>query len=182
MPVIQASEGAARVIVVERRGAVAIRDPRTPILATARPTAVEAIQADTRTVEVAARGAQGPAGPAGRDGTSPEATYLVGEPIHGHRVVRLDNGKAYHPDTTVLEHAQACIGIALQSANTGEVAVRLAGTIEEASWTWGDGAVWCGADGALTQAPGTAGWLLCVGRALNATTLMIDFDSPIARI
>ncbi|MCH3788329.1 hypothetical protein LZB33_08880, partial [Campylobacter jejuni] len=62
------------------------------------------------------------------------------------------------------------------------VAVRLAGTIEEASWTWRDGGVWCGADGALTQAPGTAGWLLCVGRALNATTLMIDFDSPIARI
>ncbi|MBH1581431.1 hypothetical protein [Stenotrophomonas maltophilia] len=179
MPVIRASEGAARVIVVERRGAVAIRDPRTPIVATARPTPVEAIRADTRTVEVAARGAQGPAGPAG---TSPEATYPVGQPIHGHRVVRLDNGKAYHPNTAVLEHAQACIGIALQSANSGEVAVRLAGTIEEASWTWRDGAVWCGADGALTQAPGTAGWLLCVGRALNATTLMIDFDSPIARI
>lgn len=179
MPVIRASEGAARVIVVERRGAVAIRDPRTPIVATARPTQVEAIQADTRTVEVAARGAQGPAGPAG---TSPEATYPVGQPIHGHRVVRLDNGKVYHPDTAVLEHALACIGIALQSANTGEVAVLLAGTIVEGSWTWRDGAVWCGADGGLTQNPGATGWLLCVGRALNATTLMIDFDSPIARI
>ncbi|WP_242441312.1 hypothetical protein [Stenotrophomonas maltophilia] len=166
-------------IVVERRGAVAIRDPRTPIVATARPTQVEAIQADTRTVEVAARGAQGPAGPAG---TSPEATYPVGQPIHGHRVVRLDSGRAYHPDTAVLEHAQACVGIALQSANTGDVTVRLAGTIEEASWAWHDGAVWCGADGTLTQNPGTTGWLLCVGRALNATTLMIDFDSPIARI
>lgn len=169
-------------IVVERRGAVAIRDPRTPIVATARPTQVEAIQADTRTVEVAARGAQGPAGPAGPAGTSPEATYPVGQPIHGHRVVRLDNGKAYHPDTAVLEHAQACIGIALQSATTGDVTVRLAGTVEEGSWSWQDGAVWCGHDGALTQSPGAYGWLLCVGRAVNATTLMIDFDTPIARI
>ena len=166
-------------IVVERRGAVAIRDPRTPVVTTARPTQVEAIQADTRTVEVAARGAQGPAGPAG---TSPEATYPVGQPIHGHRVVRLDNGKAYHPDTAVLEHAQACIGLALQSATTGDVTVRLAGTVEEGSWSWLGGAVWCGPDGALTQSPSASGWLLCVGRALNATTLMIDFDTPIARI
>ncbi|MDH0107856.1 hypothetical protein N7324_19400, partial [Stenotrophomonas maltophilia] len=104
------------------------------------------------------------------------------QPIHGHRVVRLDGGKAYHPDTGVLEHAQACVGIALQSANTGDVTVRLAGTVEEGSWTWHDGAVWCGADGALTQSPGDTGWLLCVGRALNPTTLMIDFDTPIARI
>lgn len=182
MPVIRASEGVPRVIVVERHGAVAIRDPRTPIVSAAKPTQVEAIQADTRTVEVAARGGQGPAGPAGRDGTSPEATYPVGQQIHGHRVVRLDSGRAYHPDTAVLEHAQACVGIALQSANTGDVTVRLAGTVEEASWTWSDGAVWCGADGTLTQSPGTTGWLLCVGRALNSTTLMIDFDSPIARI
>lgn len=182
MPVIRASEGAARVIVIERRSAVAIRDPRTLLVAAARPTRVEAIQADTRTVEVAARGAQGPAGPAGRDGTSPEATYPIGQPIHGHRVVRLDNGKAYHPDTAVLEHALACIGIALQSANSGDVPVRLAGTVEEGSWTWREGAVWCGPDGTLTQSPGATGWLLCVGRALNPTTLMIDFDSPIARM
>ncbi|HHA2629099.1 TPA: hypothetical protein ACOEOK_000535 [Stenotrophomonas maltophilia] len=70
----------------------------------------------------------------------------------------------------------------LTEADTGNVTVRLAGTVEEGSWTWHDGAVWCGADGALTQSPGDTGWLLCVGRALNATTLMIDFDSPIARI
>ena len=51
MPVIQDSKGPARVIVVERRGAVAVRDPRTPVVAVAKPNPVEAIRADTRAVE-----------------------------------------------------------------------------------------------------------------------------------
>lgn len=181
MPVIVDQRGSARVIVVELRSAVAVRKPETPAVAVTVPTPVGALTADTRTVEVAARGAQGPAGPAGRDGAAPQVSYPVGEVIHGQRVVRLADGLVFHPDTSVVDHALRCIGVATQSAGSGDVVVQLAGALTESSWNWADGPVWCGPDGSLTQNPASTGWLLCVGRAAAPTVLMIDLETPIGR-
>lgn len=169
-PIVVTSVQAQQIRAGQQHRGVIVRQPHTDLTA---PQPVATVISANKT------GAQGPAG---RDGSVSVLDYPIGQTIHGLRVVRVEGGMAYHPDVLVLEQAQQCVGIAIGSATTGTVAVQLGGPLVEASWNWAAGAVWCGQDGQLTQNPASAGWLLCVGRALNPTTLMIDLDTPIARI
>ncbi len=169
-PIVVTNVQARQIRAGQQQRGVTVQQPRSDVTVP-QPVAV--------VVHANKTGAQGPAG---RDGSVSTLDYPIGQTIHGLRVVRIEGGMAYHPDVLVLEHAQQCVGIALTSATTGETTVQLGGPLVESSWNWAAGAVWCAQDGQLTQNPASAGWLLCVGRALNPTTLMIDLDTPIARI
>lgn len=103
--------------------------------------------------------------------------------VHGHRAVMIADGAFRHPDLAQAAHADAVIGIAEQSGAAGdEIAARMRGLIRESSWSWSPGSIWCGADGVLTQAPPPTGWLLVVGRAVDATTIDVDIDTPFHRV
>lgn len=127
------------------------------------------------------RGVPGPQGPAGTPGGS-TVDYEAGTTIHSLRAVAVINGEIIHPDISTPGHASQVIGIATQSGLVGDtVAVQVAGTYSEASWTWAPGFVYCGDDGVLTQSPGASGWLLAIGRATSPTTISVDIDTPYMR-
>lgn len=149
---------------------------------TVTPTQVRAeVQARQTVSRVQVGGAKGDKGDPGDAGSGGLLVYPAGETIHGRRAVRVAGGLLFHPDTAVNAHATQVVGIATQSGSpSASVTVRTAGTITEASWAWSPGAVWCGADGVLTQSPAT-GWLLQIGRAIDATTIDVDVDTPFFR-
>jgi hypothetical protein len=118
-------------------------------------------------------------GPAG----SNTITVPVGAVVQGLSVVRTVAGNAYPVDTTVDAHAEQVVGLALQSVTTVGmgVTVQTSGLVTDAGWAFSDGAVFCGANGALTQSPAATGWLLRVGRAVSPTSLLVDIETPIYR-
>ncbi|WP_024647723.1 hypothetical protein [Pseudomonas syringae] len=101
------------------------------------------------------------------------------ETISAHRVVYESRGRAYlaQPDApTVLQ----VIGLSISAGAPGaELVVQTAGFIDDASWSWLEGLVFCGPNGVLTQTPPTSGYELVVGFASSATRLNLDFDEPV---
>lgn len=177
MPVIVAN-ASTHTVVVSRMQAVAAVRPSQRAVVVDKPSQVAAARRATAVVEVAAPGPQGPAGPAG--GSS---VYLqAGETMFGLRAVRASGGFMYRPDVAVVEQSDEIIGIVLQSGNAGAVLpVQMSGELSEPSWAWAPGAIYCGPDGVLTQAPPAAGWLLSIGRATSTTTIIIDIDTAFIR-
>lgn len=109
-------------------------------------------------------------------------TLPAGETIHSLRVVRAENGELFHPDVNEDDHGEQVVGVSLQSGNVGEdVQVRTYGRVRENSWAWDPGWVFCGDDGVLTQSPGSSGWLLIIGRAVDSTTIEIDIGDAVFR-
>lgn len=125
-------------------------------------------------------GEPGPPGPPGPP-TLP-LVLVAAEIIHGRRAVRAVSGQAYHPRILVDDDAEEVVGIALNSSDIGgSVQVRTVGTVTEQSWSWAPGYVYCGEEGILTQSPAHMGWLLAIGKAVNATTIDVDVDTAFFR-
>lgn len=166
-------------------GLVLVRDPAggTVVLTQFGTPGVRVM--DPKPPAMVVGGFRGVPGPRGLPGSAGAAisTLPVGAVVQGLRLVRSDAGTIYPVDTTEADHAAAVIGLALQSVTAigNTVDVQRAGTVSDSSWTWLPGVVWCGADGALTQTPGSTGWLLQAGRVINATTVDIDIEPPIYR-
>jgi hypothetical protein len=96
--------------------------------------------------------------------------------------VGLVSGELSHPSTSNPDHAGQVAGVAETAAASGATArIRTAGVTENDAWTWVEGPVFVGNDGVLTQATLSSGWLLSIGRALGATTLLVDIETPIYR-
>lgn len=122
-------------------------------------------------------------------GYTPEAagavtdfTATAGGTIHGGRVVRSDNGLIYAVDNTDDTHAAQVVGVALNAATSGNpVTVRAVGYMEDGTWTWANGVIYCGAAGQLTQTAPVTGWFLEVARVVNSTKIFIDLTPVIYR-
>lgn len=172
--VVQMAQTARRVVV---------KEPVTTDRVALAPSPTSATTTVTDPVEVVQIvGRPGPPGPAGPPGPSGGSAVQLpsGETIFGLRAVRAAGGSIYHPDTSVADHAEQVMGIALQSG-TGLLNVQTSGLLTEGSWSWAPGLVYCGADGTLTQAPSTTGWLLAVGRAIGPDTIEVDIDTAFFR-
>ena len=76
------------------------------------------------------------------------------------------------------------IGISTTSASTGQnITIKTSGQITDASWNWTKGAIYLGANGALTQTAPTGGSIIVhVAKAITATTLIIDIDTIIQTV
>lgn len=136
------------------------------------------VQTQQNIVEIVTGGPMGPPGMVSGE----TLVRPCAETIHGHRAVMIANGAFRRPDLAQAAHADAVIGISEQSGVAGDViSARMRGLISEPSWTWSPGFVYCGTDGVLMQAPSPAGWLLVVGRAVDATTIDVDIDTPFHR-
>lgn len=95
------------------------------------------------------------------------------------RVLSSGDGTVSHADPSVLGDGLLCCGVSVTAANDTEaLTVRSDGVMVDGGWTWAPGVIWCGAAGVLTQTAPTSGWLMEVGRALNATTAVIDLQTP----
>lgn len=156
--------------------------------ATVRPTVVTirggrqtVVQVDRATAVRIAAGV-GPRGPAGQDAAGATLTLPAATSIHAGRAVRLAGGQLSHPDTTNTAHADQVAGVAETAAVIGGSArFRTAGVTENDAWAWAEGPVYVGADGVLTQTPPAGAWLMTIGRALTATSLLVDPEPPIFR-
>lgn len=184
-PVRVVDEKLATLAVLEQQ-VVMLRDAPAEPVVVRDDTAPMVVQSDAPAapgvVVAGFAGPRGPQGPAG--GAGPTTLPLpVGAVVQGLRVVRAAGGTAYPVDTAVEAHAAQVVGVALQSVTVigTDVVVQTAGTLSDSSWAWADGVVWCGADGALTQAPASTGWLMQVGRVVSPTVLNIDIEPPIYR-
>lgn len=74
------------------------------------------------------------------------------------------------------------IGIAVNDALTGvSVDVQFSGTLTDASWSWSSGNVFLGADSNLTQTAPTTGIYCIIGKAISATTIIVDIKQAVWR-
>lgn len=103
----------------------------------------------------------------------------AGETVSALRMVFESQGKAYLVDPTSESVFQA-LGVAITSgAEDAELTIQTQGFIDDSSWSWAEGAVWCDENGLLTQTPPIDGWDFIIGFATSATRLYIDLHEPV---
>lgn len=136
---------------------------------------VDAAVADSIDVIVGQGGPMGPAGPAGGSTIAKTAAQALG----GHRAVKAaPDDEVDYPNNAVTEDGGLIVGLTVAAANSGAtVAVQVTGEIEEGSWNWSLGPVFCGANGVLTQTPPPgAAWLRQIGVAISPTRMLVDLQ------
>ena len=141
-----------------------------------RPTT--AVQQRDTTVAIGVGGVQGP------PGETEGATFNLPTdgPLSALRVVRSDNGIARVADPAIAAHGEQVVGISVTAVGAaGSVLVRNGGNLTDPGLLLLPGRVWCGAGGALTQTPPATGWLLPVGRVVDASTFTVDIEEPTYR-
>lgn len=147
---------------------VSVRSRRVPI--SVRP----------RQISIATASRQGPPGQDGADGNLITRTAAIS--LSGHRMVTVnEDGELIYADNQTSSHAAAVLGMTTGSASpTTSVIVRTGGEIAEPSWSWTVGApIYLSANGVITQTAPTTGFILIIGFALGATSMLLDFKSPI---
>ena len=138
------------------------------------------VESPTRPVHVRVGGVQGPQGVPG-SGTFVLTAGAGG--ISALRVVVAEDDVARYPDITATDDAARVIGLSYTAAAAGSTfIVQPDGVVNEPSWTWSPGVLWCGADGVLTQTiPAAPAWLMEIGRVRSPTSIVLDLQSPIIR-
>lgn len=136
-------------------------------------TEVVAIRRDILRVEVGFQGPPGPVGP-------PGGTHFVlpaAVTLSGHRAVTPTAGGAALADQADPARVQV-IGITTGAVLAGaDAIVQTIGRMDEPSWAWTPNQpLWLGNDGLLTQTPPPAGFLVCLGVALSATSALINIS------
>lgn len=130
------------------------------------------------TIMVGQRGAQGRPGTDSGGGIQ-TIVRTAGETISALRIVYESQAQAFITDPSTESVFQA-LGLAITSASAGaETTIQTQGFIDDSSWSWAEGVVWCGPNGVLTQTPPTTGWDFIIGFATSATRLYIDLNEPV---
>lgn len=115
---------------------------------------------------------------------SDDVVKVAGENLSALRVVTLDaSGNAVYA-SNASESTAVVYGLTITSALSGAgVGIRTYGIVEDASWSWTRGPVFLGTNGTLTQtAPTNGAVIVHVGRAFNATTIIVDADTTITTV
>lgn len=131
----------------------------------------------TQPIAVVSGGQRGPAGAPGGAEFSRKAAQALG----GHRVVRaLANDEVDYATSSDTAHADLIVGVTTGAANSGaSVLVRSGGAMQDSSWSWSLGAVFCGENGVLTQTPPGTGFIRQIGIADAPDRIIIDLRPPI---
>ena len=113
-----------------------------------------------------------------------DTTLVASTSLSALRCITTDSSglaKYATPDTLA---NSVVIGISTTSASTGQnITIKTSGQITDASWNWTKGAIYLGANGALTQTAPTGGSIIVhVAKAITATTLIIDIDTIIQTV
>lgn len=129
-------------------------------------------------LELARRGPQGPPGLAGGASIARQASTA----LSGHRAVReRADGAVEYADPSTPLGLTTVLGITSGAASGGaHVTIVTTGEMEEQTWSWTPGAlIYLGASGALTQTAPVSGWLMVLGVATSATSMIVRIAAPI---
>lgn len=125
-------------------------------------------------------GSSGAKGDTGAPGTALSLIELeAGENIGTYKVVYSTGGLAYLADNSTSSHLGKIVGVTTESELSGEdITIQAYGPLEDATWTWSDGPIYLGSNGALTQTAPTSGFVLEVGRALTLIKFLVNPKIP----
>ena len=115
---------------------------------------------------------------------SDDITLVAGENLSALRAVTSNSsGQAVYASNDTLANAQV-VGITNGAVTSGANAtIKISGILTDANWNWTKGTVYLGTNGTLTQTVPTNGAIVVhVGKALTATTLIIDIDTIIQTV
>ncbi len=103
----------------------------------------------------------------------------AGETISALRIV-YESQQLAHPANPATESVFQALGLAITSASIDtDLTIQTQGFVDDSSWNWTEGHVWCGPNGTLTQTPPISGWDFIIGFATSATRLYIDLNEPV---
>ena len=110
-----------------------------------------------------------------------EIVYKAGENISGHRVIKLETGKAYYADNSILLDAFKTVGISKGASSIdADCIIVTYGEMEEPSWGWEEGKpVFLGMNGALTQTCPETGFILQIATVINSKKIFINIKIPL---
>lgn len=165
--------------IVKGAGATAAGDVGAPPAMTGGAGTVRKLFRDTGRYRVI-RGQGGVRGPAGA------SISIVDRPaaraLSGHRcVIATPEGLFDYPDLDVAGDGPLIVGVTIAAAGEAYAAyAQTHGLLEDDSFAFAVGPVFCGPNGELVQTPPTgAAFLRRIGTALDATALQIDLDPAI---
>lgn len=103
-------------------------------------------------------------------------TAVAGETLSGHRLVNpRPNGSIMYANPASLTYLHAPIWMTLGAIMLGEEADVLAyGPAEEDSWAWTPGPLFLGASGTIVSTPPAGAYMVQVGYATTAQSLVLD--------
>jgi len=129
------------------------------------------------------RGEQGDTGPPGPPGPSADGstlTFLVDEPMSGHRCVRMDGDVLRTVSVDQLDHADTCFALTVGGGIAGTyVEVQSGGVVQELGWSWRPGPVFVGLDGELTQTLVRGAFEQRVGTAVGPTRMLLGIEPSV---
>lgn len=111
----------------------------------------------------------------------PRSELLAGEALSVGDVIALVSGLAIRADTGTESHAAAVAGLVYAARPEGKVSLAADGDIvTSAAWSWADGDIlYAGADGALSDDPGSDAWLRRIGIAIDSQRVLVLIGEPI---
>lgn len=121
---------------------------------------------------------QGPAG------TSTSPSYTTAAALSGHQVIALNSsGLAIYASADDLSMAFRVVGISHNAASSGaSITVQDRDVMTHGGWSWTPGQViYLGLNGVLSSTvPVSATFILVMGKALSATSILVGIQPPIA--
>lgn len=186
MPHVIVNTGTTRRVVVDRARTAAIASGAGRGTRVKDRAAVANLDGTKEVVRVASVGIQGPPGADGVDADN-VVIRTSGQAISGGRVVKLGpDGKVYLASAGVVGDATLIVGVAVTATSGPDesLTVRLEGRMTDPVWSWTPGMpLYCGANGVLSHTPPAPpmAFVCEVARALTATEILVDTQTPIVR-
>lgn len=105
--------------------------------------------------------------------------FICNTPIGGGRAVRgVEAGLVDYASASNTDHTNV-IGITMEAVDSGAINVCTGGLMVDSSWTWVVGPLYVGENGVLTQTAPSIGFVLEVGTAISATTIVVNLGFPL---
>lgn len=163
------------VVTVLQEGVVSIVETSSEVVVELQET-VETLLVEH--VEACQQGPPGPPGPGG----APAFDAVAGTPLSAHRVVRLQNDRAFYCDGDDPAHVGSAVGVTIAAAIAGQsVRVQaIGGPVQDAAWAWSPGPLFVGPGGVLSVVPGAA-FVQEVARAQAPTKIVVGLRLAVLR-